>query len=83
MSKEDDNLAKALDNLKECPFCGSQDLALSLFQPGVARVACMNCRILGPMVKFWDTTIKAADACKAAAECWNSRPPKGTVRDYL
>ena len=57
-----------MDDLKPCPFCGSDDL-FPYDGEHYSSIICIDCRAEGPRVIIDSEN----DSCKRAKELWNKR----------
>lgn len=60
------------EELKSCPFCGSDDVKLFNGLMSSASVNCWNCFTEGPMIKYNNLFTREEVAEKARA-AWNER----------
>lgn len=69
----------AQDKLKPCPFCGGNELTLTLSEGGFYYLGCADCSAAIPgFAGINDLKVKGAEAHSiagsAAIEAWNTRP---------
>lgn len=73
-----DRFLNIYNNLKKCPFCGSQLLTISIERDDTSYVECSICCGRGPRIPEWGVYHEYSDneRIEDAARGWNQRPRK-------